>query len=306
MDRFDAMTAFVAVVDRHGFAPAARHLRLAPSAVTRLVAALEDRLGVRLLQRTTRSLALTEAGARYLERARRILADLDEAEASAGSERGRPAGRFVVSAPAVFGRLHVEPLLAAFLEQHPAVHAQLQLSDRIENLVEDGIDLAVRIGHLADSSLVARRIGATRRVVVAAPAYLAERGAPQGPRDLASHDIIHFRTFEDAPAWRFGQGDAEERVSVAPRFATNSADAAIGQAERGGGLAMVLGYQVADSVRAGRLEIVLAAFEQPALPIHLVYPTSRLLSATVRGFVDLAFQRVDWDFGSQRRYRPLP
>src|SRR5499425_3333861 len=178
MDRIDAMLAFVAVADRQGFAPAARKLKLSPSAITRLVAALEERLGARLLQRTTRSVALTDAGTRYLERARRILADIEEAETAAEGERTRPSGRLVVSAPLGFGRLHVSPVMTAYLKRYPEVSGELRLEDRMVSLVEDGIDLSVRIGELADSSLVARHVGEMRRIVVASPAYLRTRGEP--------------------------------------------------------------------------------------------------------------------------------
>ena len=174
MDRIDAMQAFVAVADLRGFAPAARKLGLSPSGITRLIAALEERLGARLLQRTTRSLTLTDAGTRYLERVRRILADVEEAERSAEGERTRPSGRLVVSAPLGFGRLHVSPVMSAYLARYPEVTAELRLSDRMINLVEDGVDLAVRIGHLSDSTLVARQVGEMRRIVVAADAYLAQ------------------------------------------------------------------------------------------------------------------------------------
>src|SRR5262250_3994563 len=184
MDRIDAMLAFVAVADLHGFAPAARKLRLSPSAITRLVAALEERLGARLLQRTTRSVALTDAGTRYLERARRILADIEEAETAAEGERTRPSGRLVVSAPLGFGRLHVSPVMSAYLKRYPEVSGELRLEDRMVSLVEDGIDLAVRIGELADSSLVARHVGEMRRIVVASPAYLRTRGEPNRPAEI--------------------------------------------------------------------------------------------------------------------------
>src|SRR5215469_13820000 len=192
MDRIDAMQAFVAVADLRGFAPAARRLKLSPSAVTRLVAALEQRLGARLLQRTTRSLALTDVGTRYLERARRILADVEEAERAAEGERSRPSGRLVVSAPRGFGRLHVSPVMSAYLKRYSEASGELRLEDRMVSLVEDGIDLAVRIGELADSSLVARQVGEMRRIVVASPAYLKARGEPKRPADIASHDTIQF------------------------------------------------------------------------------------------------------------------
>src|SRR5258708_6151394 len=241
MDRIDAMQAFVAVADLQGFAPAARKLGLSPSGVTRLIAALEDRPGARLLQRTTRQVTLTDVGARYLERVRRILTDVEEAESSAEGERTRPSGRLVVSAPIGFGRLHVSPVMSAYLMRYPEVSGELRLSDRMINLVEDGVDLAIRIGHLADSS----------------------------------------------------------RVAGAARFTTNGAAAAIQYAEGGGGRARVLAYQAAEAIKAGGLKIVLQKFEQPPLPIHIVYPTSRLLSAKVRTFVDLVIETSDWHFGGK-------
>ena len=294
MDRLDAMQAFVAVADLEGFAPAARKLGLSPSGVTRLIAALEERLGARLLQRTTRKVALTDAGTRYLERVRRILGDVEEAESSAEGERTRPSGRLVVSAPIGFGRLHVSPVMSKYLARHAEVSAELRLSDRMINLVEDGVDLAVRIGHLPDSTLVARHVGEMRRMVVASNAYLKRRGEPKTPQAIASHDTIQFGV---APDWRFVEEGREIRVASTPRFATNSFDAAIQYAEQGGGLTRVMAYQAAEALKRGRLKIVLAKFEQPALPIHIVYPTSRLLSAKVRAFIDLVTEISDWHFG---------
>ena len=293
MDRLDAMQAFVAVADLQGFAPAARKLGLSPSGVTRSIAALEERLGARLLQRTTRSVTLTDVGMRYLERARRILGDVEEAESSAEGERTRPSGRLVVSAPIGFGRLHVSPVMSKYLARHAEVSAELRLSDRMINLVEDGVDLAVRIGHLPDSTLVARHVGEMRRMVVASNAYLKRRGEPKTPHAIASHDTIQFGV---APDWRFVEEGREIRVASTPRFATNSFDAAIQYAEQGGGLTRVMAYQAAEALKRGRLKIVLAKFEQPALPIHIVYPTSRLLSAKVRTFIDLVVEISDWHF----------
>jgi DNA-binding transcriptional LysR family regulator len=297
MDRIDAMLAFTAVADLGGFAPAARKLGLSPSAVTRLIAALEERLGARLLQRTTRSVALTDAGTRYLERARRILADVEEAEASVQDERTRPSGRLVVSAPIGFGRIHVSPVMSEYLKRHAEVSGELRLADRMVNLVEDGVDLAVRIGHLPDSSLVARHVGEMRRIVVASPGYLKAHGEPKTPEAIAAHQTIQFGGATASPDWRFVRDGNEVRVTPVPRLTTNSADAAIGYAVRGGGLTRVLAYQAADAVKAGRLKILLAKFEPPSLPIHLVYPTSRLLSAKVRAFVDLVVEISDWHFG---------
>jgi DNA-binding transcriptional LysR family regulator len=296
MDRIDAMQALVAVADLRGFAPAARKLGLSPSGVTRLIAALEDRVGARLLQRTTRSVTLTDAGARYLERIRRILADVEEAEGAVERERTRPSGRLAVSAPIGFGRLHVSPVMSAYLKRYPEVSGELRLSDRMINLVEDGVDLAVRIGHLSDSSLVARHVGDMRRIVVASNDYLKQRGEPKTPQAIASHETIQFGAMTAPPDWRFVEDGHEVRVACTPRLTTNSADAALDYAEQDGGLTRVMAYQAAAALKRGRLKIVLAKFEQPPLPIHIVYPTSRLLSAKVRSFVDLVLEVSDWHF----------
>jgi DNA-binding transcriptional LysR family regulator len=297
MDRLDAMQAFVTVADLRGFAAAARKLRLSPPAVTRLVASLEDRIGARLLQRTTRQVALTDAGVRYLERARRILADVEEAEIAAEGERARPTGRLVISAPVGFGRLHVSSVVTAYLKRHHEVSAELRLEDRVINLVEEGVDLAVRIGQLPDSSLVARHVGDMRRIMVASPGYLKSRGEPKRPQDIAAHDAIQSGSTSGQAEWRFLEGGNEVRMDYAPRLVTNTADAAIRYAEAGGGLTRVLAYQAAEAIKRGRLKIVLAKFELPPLPIHIVYPTSRLLSAKVRTFIDLVVEISDWHFG---------
>lgn len=294
MDRLVAMQAFVTVADLRGFAPAARKLNLSPSAVTRLIAALEDHLGARLLQRTTRQVRLTDVGARYLERARRILSDVEEADGSAREERNRPSGRLVVSAPVGFGRLHVGPVMTAYLKRYPDVACELILSDHLVNLVEDAVDVAVRIGHLADSSLVARQVGEMRRIVVASPAYLKRHGEPKTPQALTEHQTIQFGP---SASWRFVQDGRDIELRPSPRFASNSADAALQYAEAGGGVTRVLAYQAAESLKRGRLRIVLSNYEQPALPIHIVYPTSRLLSAKVRAFIDLVVETAQWKFG---------
>lgn len=296
MDRFEAITAFVAVAEAKGFAPGARRIGISPSVATRLVNALEAHLGVRLLQRTTRSIALTDAGSRFLAQAQRILSDLSDAERSAQAERAQPIGRFVVSAPTLFGRLHVSHLMCMYLSRYPEVVGELHLTDRTVNLVEDGVDLAVRIGHLADSSLVARKVGETRRVIVASPTYLAQHGEPENPLELAAHANIHVTAIASSTDWGFQRNSKPISVAISPRYITNSADAAIWHAERDGGITMALAYQVAEHVKAGRLKVVLAEFEPPALPIQLVYPTSRWLSAKVRAFVALTTEICDWRF----------
>lgn len=301
MDRFDAISAFVTVADHKGFAPAARKLGLSTSAITRHVSALEERLGVRLLNRTTRAVSLTDAGHRFLERSRRILTDLDEAEQMAESERGEPIGRFVLSAPQVFGRLHVAPLICEFMNLHRKLRAELLLSDRMINLVEDGVDVAVRIGHLPDSSDIARKVGAVRRVLVAAPAYLAAAGTPGSPGELRDHRLISFTALTAAHLWHFQhQGKAIE-VEADPSYVSNSADAAIWHAAQGGGITMALSYQVADHLRDGRLKLLLPEFEPAPYPVQFVYPSSRLLSLKVRAFLEHTIATRDWNFLSLQK-----
>lgn len=296
MDRFDAIEAFVAVADCHGFAPAARKLGLSTSAVTRHIAALEERLGVRLLNRTTRAVSLTDPGLRFLERSRRILADLEEAEEMAESEQGEPMGRIVVSAPQVFGRLHVGPLVCEFMSRYPKVTAELLLSDRMINLVEDGIDVAVRIGHLTDSSDIARKVGAVRRVLVASPSYLARARIPTSPEELSQHRLISFSALTASDHWRFWRSGERVDVAVRPNYVTNSADAAIWHAAQHGGLTMALSYQVAEHLRDGRLALVMIDHEPLPYPVQFVYPSSRLLSRKVRALLEQAVTTRDWNF----------
>lgn len=296
MDRVEAMTAFVTVADLRGFAPAARKLKMSASAVTRLVAGLEDRLSVQLLHRTTRSVALTDAGARYLPNARAIVDSVAAAEAAARAQRTTPSGRFVASAPLVFGRREVAPRFSDYLARHPDVRGELVLSDRFVNLVEDGIDVAIRIGALEDSSLRVRTVGATRRVLVASRTYLAARKRPRTPQELRDHALIQLTPLTPLPEWRFVQHRRRQRIPVRPTFATNSADAALEHARRGRGVAMVLSYQAWDLVRAGELEVILRKYEPPALPIHLAYSAAREPSAAVRAFIDMIVAESAWRF----------
>ncbi|MFO0587147.1 MAG: LysR family transcriptional regulator [Polyangiaceae bacterium] len=296
MDRFDAMTAFVTVAELRGFAPAARKLRLSPPMVTRLVAALEAHVGLRLFQRTTRSVTLTDAGKRYLDQARRILSAVEDAERAARAEAAVPTGRLSVAAPLMFGRLEVAPLLCEFLRQHPGVVGDLTLSDRMVNLLDEGVDVAIRIGVLQDSSQHVRPVGKTRRVLVASPEYLKRRKRPRTPEDLRSHAIIQLTSLAPTPEWRFWTPAGEVRIEIRPVLVTNSADAAIGHASLGGGVTMALSYQVQEAVRAGRLQIVLPQFEPPPSPIQIVYPAARLMSASLRAFIDLAVRSRSWDF----------
>lgn len=293
MDRLEAMHVFVTVADLRGFAPAARKLRLSPSAVTRLIAALEEHLGARLLQRTTRQVTLTDVGTRYLERVRRILADVEEADGSAREERNRPSGRLVVSAPVGFGRLHVGPVMIAYLKRYPEVACELRLSDNLVNLVEDAVDVAVRIGHLADSSRRApgRRDAADRggdTWLSQAPWRAEDAGGIARAPDHRLRSIRELALRAGRPRHR---GGAESTLRQQQRRRRPAICRGGRRRDPGAGLSGCRG------LRRGRLRIVLAKYEQPALPIHIVYPTSRLLSAKVRAFVDLVVETAEWKFG---------
>lgn len=295
MDRFQAMAVFVAVAEEEGFAAAARRLSLSPPVVTRAVAAIEERLGTRLLNRTTRNVRLTDAGRRYLDDCRRILAEIDEAEETAAGLHREPRGQLSITASVLFGRMYVAPILLAFLDRFPEVTARTLFVDRVVNLTEEGLDVAVRIAELPDSGLTALRVGSVRRVVCASPAYLAEHGIPQEPQDLAHHRTIVFRGLTPVAEWMFRDEAGEIAVRPAPRLVVNTAEMAITAAVEGHGITRVLSYMVAPELAAGRLKIVLAAFEPRPVPIHLVHQEGRRASARVRAFLDFAAERLRAD-----------
>lgn len=288
MDRLHAMEVFAAVADAGSFARAASRLHLSPPAVTRAVAALEERLGVRLIQRTTRRLRLTEAGLRFLASTRRLLAELDEAERSAAGETATPTGHLRLTASLTFGRLHLGPVVAEFLRLQPRVTVSLVLLDRVADLVEEGFDAAVRIAHLPDSTLVARHVGEVRRLLVASPGYLASHGTPARPEDLRRHELIAFTGLGPARDWRLAEAGRPLSLAVTPRLTVNDTLAALMAAERGEGITTALSYVAAPLLAAGRLVPVLAAFAPPPVPVQLVYPEARLMTAKLRAFVDLA------------------
>lgn len=283
MDRLQAMTTFVRVAESGGFAEAARQLRMSPPAVTRFVAGLEEAIGTRLLTRTTRSVKLTEAGTHYLEDCRRILADMAEAEAAAAGSYGTPTGTLRVTASVKFGQLYVLPVLTAFLDRHQAVTGEVLFLDRVVNIIDEGIDVAVRIGHLPDSGFTAIKVGAVRHVVCGAPSYFEKHGRPQTPADLASHTVI-----STTGAWRFSDWHA----AIKPRLFSNTNDGAILAAAQGWGLARVLSYQVAHEVAEGRLERVLKVHEEAPFPVHVVHAEGRRVTAKVRAFVDFAVEKL--------------
>jgi DNA-binding transcriptional LysR family regulator len=285
MDRLDAMRIFVAVAKLGSFAQAARQLRLSPSVATRSLAQLEDQLGLMLLTRTTRSLRLTDRGEIFLESCQQILDDIDNAQRRVRGESAEPRGELRLAAPIMFGRLHVLPIVNRMLNEHPDLSIRLSLSDRNVHLVDDGIDIAVRIGNLVDSSLIAVKLGEVSRVVIASPAYLKAHGIPKSPAKLPDLDIITFESLDATNEWRFKQN---ETVRVAPRLTVNSADAAIAAAEAGIGIARTLSYQVKESVQEGRLIAILEKFAPSPSPVSAIYLARRLASANISTFVKMA------------------
>jgi DNA-binding transcriptional LysR family regulator len=294
MDRIGAMRVFVVTLDAGSLAGAGRRLGRSPAAVSRAIAALEAHVGAQLLHRTTRSIRLSDAGERYAAACRRILIDLEEADLLAAGEGAAPRGVLTVTAPLVSGVQVVRPILDEFLDLQPAVRARLLLLDRTVSLVDEGIDVALRIAHLPDSSLVAIRIGEVRRVVCAAPAYLAGRPPIVEPGDLAGHSIVAVNAFGQ-DSWSFAPATphaAPRHVAITPRLVVNNIEAAIASAVAGRGLTMAFSYHVAEQVRAGQLAIVLADAELPPRPVHLITPEGRLSVPKVRGFVDFAMPRL--------------
>jgi DNA-binding transcriptional LysR family regulator len=292
MSRLESMSVLVAVVDAGSLSAAARSLGMPLATVSRKVAELESHLKTRLLHRTTRQLSLTEAGASYVAACRRILEEIGEAERAATGEYAVPKGELVVTAPVVFGRLHVVPVVAEFLAQYPEIDVNLVLTDRVVHLMDEAADVAVRIGELPDSSFVATGVGAVRRVVCASPAYLAAHGVPAKPRDLAGHECITFEVLASKRAWVFGAGKSELAVPVHSRLAVNTAEAAIAASMLGVGLVRVLSYQVADALRGDALRVVLEAFESAPLPINLVHKGQAPLPLKLRAFLDFVAPRL--------------
>lgn len=291
MDRLQCMKVLVKVADTGSFADAARQLNMSPPGVSRAIAYLEDLVGARLFMRTTRSINLTASGQRYVEDCRRILTDIEEAQASAGGSYASPAGLLTVTAPVLFGQLHVMPIMTAFLNQNPSVIGRVLLFDRVVNLVEEGIDVAIRIGHLADSSYNAIRVGSVRRVICGAPSYFDLNGEPDKPSQLAHHTVIA-TTSSSAPVdWRF-ENTPKATIAFHPRLYCNTVEAAISAAVGGWGLTRALSYQVAKPIAEGKLRTTLEAFETEPLPIHVVHAQGRHVSAKTRAFIDFAVTRL--------------
>lgn len=293
MDRLEAMTVFAAIVDGGSLSAAGRKLGVPLATVSRKLADLEAYLKTRLITRSTRKLVLTDAGRDYLAACRQILEQVDEAERTAAGAYAKVRGQLVVAAPIVFGRLYLVPVAAEFLEQHPEIDIQLRLGDRNVNLIEEHVDVALRIGTLPDSGLVATQVGAIRRVVCASPDYLLRFGTPLAPDDLAVHRCISFDGLDSATAWTFVGKDGEKRqVAIHTRLTVNTADAAIAASTLGLGLTRVLSYQVADALSDGRLVRVLSDNEPPAVPASLIYPGQGRLPMKTRAFIDFAVVRL--------------
>ena len=289
MDRWLAMRTFVKVAETESFAKTARQMHMSAPAVTRTVAALEELVGARLLVRTTRSVKTTEAGGRYLEDCRRILGDIAEAESAAAGHYAAPSGTLNITASAMFGQMYVLPIVMGYLDTYPSMCARTFFLDRPVNIVDEGMDVAIRIGHLPDSGFTAIKVGSVRRVICGSPEYLDSRGTPTAPEDPKNHRVVASNSVWGSPEWRFADG---QRVIVDAALQCNTNEAAIAAAEAGWGLTRVLLYQIGPALLEGTLKIVLSQFEEPQLPIHVMYPEGRQAPAKVRAFVDLAVSRL--------------
>ena len=291
MDRLAAINVFVAIAEAGSLSAAGRRLGMPLSTVSRYLAALEDQVGVRLITRTTRELALTEPGRHYLQSCRRIVAELEAAELRLAGEHQEPQGELAVTAPVVFGRLHVQPVVVEFLRMFPRVTARLLLVDRTVDLIEEGLDVSVRIGALPDSSLIAARVGSIRHITCASPAYLASRGRPSSPQELRNHDCISFTALSLVERWSFA-GPKPQRVNLHPRLTVNTAEAAIDAAVAGLGITRVLSYQAARPVADGSLRLILENFEPEEMPVNILHREDRLPQAKVESFIAFAVPRL--------------
>ena len=292
MDRLEAMSAVLAAVEAGSLSGASRKLGMPLATVSRKVSELEAHLRTRLVTRTSRRLILTDAGRSYIAACKRILDDIREAERAAAGEYSAPRGELIITAPIVFGRLHVLPVVLEFLKTYPEIDVRLTLADRIVNLQEDHVDLAVRIGELPDSSLVAMRVGSIGRVVCGSPAYFAERGTPKRPDELSKHDCITFNGLTSPEAWIFPSVKGNISVAVHSRLIVNTAEAAIDAAITGLGITRVLSYQVADALRTGALLLALREFEPPPVPVSLVHAGQGRLALKLRAILDFAAPRL--------------
>ncbi len=292
VDRLLLMTVFVAVAEEEGFAGAARRLGMSPPAVTRAIATLEQYLGIKLLNRTTRYVRVTEPGQRYLEDAKRVISAADEADESVVGLNGEPRGHIVVTASVLFGRLYVMSGIVDYMKRYAGMEVSALFVDRVVNMLEEGVDVAIRIGELPDSSYRAIRVGSVRRVMCASPKYLEQYGMPQSPEELTQHQIILARGLNPSPEFKFVKNDAPFSVKVKPRLMVSDNDSAIEAAVGGLGITRLLSYQIAPQLIDGSLKIILSEFETKAVPVHIVHNEGRYTSAKIRTFVDLMAERL--------------
>ncbi len=304
MDRLEAMATLLAVVEAGSFSAASRRLGTPLATVSRRLSELEDHLNTRLLHRSSRRITLTDAGAAYIEACRRILDQIDEAEHIASGEYRSPKGELTVTASLVLGRRHVVPVAAAFLEAYPEVWLRLRLTDQVIDLQEEHIDLAIRIGALPDSGLIARQIGTIREVVCASPGYIARRGRPETPEDLANHDCVSVAGLTNAGRWEFPIRGAVVPVAVRARLVVDAAEAAFDAGLAGAGIIRLFSYHVADAVRDGALTVLLQDFEPPPSPVSIVYLGGGLQPVKVRAFVDFAAPRLKARLASDLASQP--
>ena len=292
MDRFDALRTLLAAVDGGSLSAASRRLGMPLPTVSRKISELEAHLGTQLLIRTSRKLVLTEAGQGFVPAARRVLGELEEAERAAAGEYRTPSGELLVTASLRFGKAYLTPVVLAFLAEYPQVNVRVIAADYVVDLIENHVDVAVRVGRLPDSGLVARRIGETGWVVCASPAYLEQRGTPQTPEDLAAHDCIAFEGLQPARHWPFGVGADARTIAIKPRFAGNTADAVIAAAVADMGVVRLLSYQAAEAISHGQLIPLLAGQSPDPMPVHLVHPPAQLVPLKLRAFLDFVAPRL--------------
>lgn len=295
MDRLHLMTVFVAVAEEESFAAGARRLGMSPPAVTRAVSALEDHLGVKLLNRTTRYVRVTDAGNRYLDDARRIMGEMDEADDAAAGINAAPRGHLAVTAPAMFGKLFVLPGIVDYLKRYPDMEVSAVFIDRVVNLLEEGFDVGIRIAELPDSSMRAIRVGQVRRILCASPDYLERNSTPNNPTELSSHNIIASSGVSSTNEWKFNPDLKLSTVQVKPKLTVSSNDAAIEAACQGIGITRLLSYQVVPYLTSGQLKIILRDFEPASIPIHVLHREGRYTSAKIRSFVDLIAAKLKED-----------
>jgi DNA-binding transcriptional LysR family regulator len=295
MDRLNLMTVFVAVAEEEGFAAGARRLNMSPPAVTRAVAALEERLGVKLLNRTTRYVRATDAGQRYLHDARRIIAEADDADDAAAGINAEPRGHLAITAPALFGKMYILPGIVDYLQRYPEMEVSTMFLDRVVNMLEEGMDVGIRIGELPDSSMKALRVGQVHRVICAAPDYLAQHGTPLQPADILAHSLISSSAVGTTHEWGFGHDSDAVNIKIKPRLTVTTNDAAIEASMQGLGITRLMSYQAAPYLASGQLQLILQEFEPAPIPIHVLHREGRYASVKIRSFVDMIAARLRAD-----------